>query len=165
MYLLELILSGEVEDYSAGIALDRARSGLLEVNLSAEVGRAQQIFAGHKEKLSAVRPSAHLGRCLLIILFLRGIVLVCTGFTSCLGMSGSGFHADITGCDDIFHVVLRAKVKGRLIGLHIAGLAGETRLVEDDLSRLVGDDPVFRLDDSSMRPRNFEMNLRRERQL
>src|SRR5690349_2444960 len=159
MHFLELVLSGEVKDYSAGITLHRARSGLLELNLSAEVGGPKQVLAGGEEKLSAIRTSAHLGRSLLSCLALRCGALMCGRFSRSLRRNGSGFDADITGCDDVFDVVLSTKMKGRLLSLHIAGFAPETRLVEDNLSRFIGDDPVLCLDDCSVRACNFEMNL------
>src|SRR5215471_1620393 len=163
MYFLELILAREVKYYAAGIALHGARSGLLEVDPSAEIGCAQHVFAGYKEKLSPIRMSVHLGRDLLVRWFLCCGDLVCSGFGGCLHGNGPRLQADIAGCDDILHMVFGAKIEGRLIGSHVAGFAVKTWLVEDDLPWFVGDDPMFRLDESRVGPRNLEMNLRRQR--
>src|SRR5215471_3769710 len=131
MHLLQFVLSGEVEDYAAGVTLHWAESSLLEVNLSTEVGCAQQVFVGREEKLGAIRPAAHLARYLLIRRLLRSRDLVCGGSSGCLCRNGSSLYANIAGCDDILHVVLRTKMKSGLLRLHVAGLARETSLVKD----------------------------------
>src|SRR5579872_526136 len=60
MSLFQLVLTCEIEDHATGIPLERMQTGLLEVNLAAEVCRVQQVFARDKEKLgligSAARP-------------------------------------------------------------------------------------------------------------
>jgi hypothetical protein len=88
---------------------------------------------------------------------LRGYDRSFRGLRACL-------RDDVPSGQNSLDLIFPAKVKHRLIGLHRSIRPVEMRMVERDLTRIVGDDAMLRLDDRCIRATEHHVNLRRQGQ-